>query len=153
MNPPPLLSIGFGGVYNYAKLSAIECLRPEANAVSPVILSYYSIIPGSGKRQQISKAVNVSICCLIMCHVKPCGAEAIHSKSEKVCGTAFAVKIFCGKVRKSGRLFASFWVIFGPLWIISGHSRAILGHIWATLDHFGSFLGHFVAFLDKFAES
>ena len=50
----------------------------------------------------------------------------IHSKSEKVCGTAFSVKKNGGKVR----------AIFGPFWVISGH-----------------FLGHFVAYLDKFAES
>ena len=67
----------------------------------------------------------------------------IHSKSEKVCGTAFSVKKNCG----------SFLGHFGSL---LGHFRpcgAILGYIWTTLGHFWPFLGHFVAFLDKFAES
>ena len=78
----------------------------------------------------------------------------IHSKSAKVCGTAFSVKRNCGKVRKSGRHFwaiwgncGPFWVIFGPLWIILGHSRAIFGHLGSYLGHFGSFLGHFGSFL------
>ena len=53
----------------------------------------------------------------------------IHSKSEKVCGTAFSLKKIAEKVRKSGR------------------------HIWAIWGNFGPFLGHFVAYLDKFAES
>ena len=96
--------------------------------------------------------------------------KSIHSKSEKVCGTAFSVKKFAGKVRKSGRHFWAIWgnfgpfgVIFGPFWIILGHSRAMLDHfgpfgvifgpLWAILVHFWPFLGHFVAFLDKFAES
>ena len=47
----------------------------------------------------------------------------IHSKSEKVCGTAFSVKKIAEKVR----------VIFGSFW-------AILDHILATFSHFGSFL-------------
>ena len=37
-------------------------------------------------------------------------APAIHSKSEKVCGTAFPVKKIAEKVRKSGR---HFWAIWG----------------------------------------
>ena len=94
----------------------------------------------------------------------------IHSKSEKVCGTAFSVKKIAEKVRKSGRHFwaiwgnfGPFWVIFGPFWIILGHSRVILGHlgsfgvifgtVWAILGNFWPFLGHFVAILDKFAEN
>ena len=58
---------------------------------------------------------------------------AIHSKSGKVCGTAFCIKKkIAEKLRKSGRHiwaiwgnFGQFWVIFGKLWIILGHSRAI----------------------------
>ena len=41
--------------------------------------------------------------------------KSIHSKSQKVCGTAFSVKKNCGKVRKSRR------------------------HFWANWDNFGSF--------------
>ena len=36
--------------------------------------------------------------------------EIIHSKSEKVCGTAFSGKKFAEKVRKSGR---HIWAIWG----------------------------------------
>ena len=72
--------------------------------------------------------------------------KSIHSKSQKVCGTAFSVKKIAEKCVNPG-------VIFGPIGIILGHSRAILGHIWAILGHFWPFLGHFVAFLDKFAEN
>ena len=42
----------------------------------------------------------------------------IHSKSEKVCGTAFSVKKFAEKVRV---ILGPFWVIFGPLWAILNH--------------------------------
>ena len=77
----------------------------------------------------------------------------IHSKSEKVCGTAFSVK---KKLRKKcvnpGVIFGPFWVIFGAFWIILGHSRAILGHIWVTLGHFGSFLAIFGPFCGFFGE-
>ena len=62
---------------------------------------------------------------------------SIHSKSEKVNGTAFSVnKKLRKKCANRGVIFGPFGVIFGPF-----------------LGHFGSFLGHFVAFLDKFAES
>ena len=57
----------------------------------------------------------------------------IHSKSEKVCGTAFSVK------KKLRKFFGPFWVILGPFW-------AFLGHIWATLGHLGSFLAIFGPF-------
>ena len=50
----------------------------------------------------------------------------IHSKSEKVCGTAFSVK---KKLRKK---CINPGVIFGPFGVIVGH--------------FGSFLGHFGSF-------
>ena len=94
----------------------------------------------------------------------------IHSKSEKVCGTAFSEK----KLRKKcvnpgvifgpfGGNFGPFWVIFGPFWVILGHSRAIMGHFGSYLGHFGSYLVHFgplwaifgplVAYLEKIAES
>ena len=55
----------------------------------------------------------------------------IHSKSEKVCGTAFSVKKNCGQFLGH---FGSFLGHFRPFWII-------LGHIWTTLGHVGSFLG------------
>ena len=48
----------------------------------------------------------------------------IHSKSEKVCGTAFSVKKIAEKVR----------VIFGPFGVI-------WGHFWAIVGQLGSFLG------------
>ena len=57
----------------------------------------------------------------------------IHSKSEKVCRTAFSVNKNCGNFLDH---FGSFLGIFG-----------------SYLGHFGSFLGHFVAFLDTFEES
>ena len=44
----------------------------------------------------------------------------IHSKSEKVCGTAFSVKKFAEKVRKSGRHIWAIWGNFGPFWVIFG---------------------------------
>ena len=80
--------------------------------------------------------------------VKP--RQGIHSKSEKVCGTAFSVKEI---LRKSGRHFWAisgnfglFWVIFWLFWIILGHSWDILGHFRSYLGHVGPFLDHFVAF-------
>ena len=48
--------------------------------------------------------------------------NTIHSKSKKVCGTAFSVKKIAEKVHKSGH------------------------HIWAIWGNFGSFLGHFGSF-------
>ena len=45
----------------------------------------------------------------------------IHSKSKKVCGTAFSVKKNAEKVR----------VIFGPFWVILGPFWTFLGHLWA----------------------
>ena len=51
--------------------------------------------------------------------------SGIHSKSEKVCGTAFSVRKIAEKCVNPG-------VIFGPFGVI-------LGHFWAILDHFGSF--------------
>ena len=88
---------------------------------------------------------------------------SIHSKSEKVWGTAFSVKKIAEKVRKSGRHIWAIWGNFGPFWIILGLSRAMLDHfgpfgvifgpLWGILGHFWPFLGHFVAYLDKFTES
>ena len=54
----------------------------------------------------------------------------IHSKSEKVCGTAFSVKKKIAE--KVQVILGPFWVIFGPLWAILGH----FGHFWAILWHF-----------------
>ena len=54
----------------------------------------------------------------------------IHSKSEKVCGTAFSVKKNCGKS--------------------AGYFWAILGHSWAILGHFGPFRGIFGQICGKF---
>ena len=65
--------------------------------------------------------------------LNPQETHPIHSKSEKVCGTAFSVKKYCGKS--------------------AGHFWAILGHICATLGHFGSLMGHFVAFLENIVET
>ena len=48
--------------------------------------------------------------------------NTIHSKSKKVCGTAFSVK---KRLRKK----CIFW----------GHLEVILGNFWVILDHFGSF--------------
>ena len=59
-------------------------------------------------------------------------STSIHSKSKKVCGTAFSVKKNCGKL--SGH--------FGPFWAILGHIWAILGHIWATLGRFWAISWH-----------
>ena len=62
-------------------------------------------------------------------------AVPIHSKSEKVCGTAFSVKKNAEKVLK-------FWAILGHFWAILDH----IGSFWAILGHLGSYLGHFVPF-------
>ena len=69
----------------------------------------------------------------------------IHSKSEKVCGTAFSVKKNCGK--SSGYFWAiflvilgPFWVIFGPLWAILGSFLAISWHFWTNLRKVQIFL-------------
>ena len=90
-------------------------------------------------------------------------ATNIHSKSEKVCRTAFSVKRKnCGKkCVNMGVIFGPFWVIlahfgsflgyFGPFWVILGPFWAIWGHIWTILGNFWPFLCHFMAFLDKFA--
>ena len=51
--------------------------------------------------------------------------SGIHSKSEKVCGTAFSVRKIAEKCVNPG-------VIFGPFGVI--------------LVHFGSFLGHLGSF-------
>ena len=56
-------------------------------------------------------------------------ASSIHSKSEKVCGTAFSVKKYCGKSA-------------GHFWATLGH----FGSFWAFLGHFGSYLCHFGPF-------
>ena len=59
-------------------------------------------------------------------------ARIIHSKSEKVFGTAFSIKKYCGKVR----------VIFGPFVVILGHLWSfwvVLGHSWAIMGIFGPF--------------
>ena len=53
----------------------------------------------------------------------------IHSKSEKVCGTAFSVKKKCGK--SAGH----FWVILGPFWTFLG-----------LFGPFGVIFGHFFNF-------
>ena len=57
------------------------------------------------------------------------GPASIHSKSEKVCGTAFSVKKYCGK--SAGH----FWPILGHSWAILG----IFGHVGSYFCHFGSF--------------
>ena len=62
--------------------------------------------------------------------------QTIHSKSKKVCGTAFSVKKNAEKLRV---IFGPFWVILGPFWVI-------FGPLWAILGHFWPFMGHFVAF-------
>ena len=89
-------------------------------------------------------ALNVTLLCLKFPEVP------IHSKSEKVCGTAFSVKKFRKKCVNPGVIFVPFggnsgpfWVIFWPFWIILGHSRAIFGHIGSFLGHFGSYLAIF----------
>ena len=64
--------------------------------------------------------------------------QPIHSKSEKVCGTAYSLKKNCEKVR----------AIFGPFWVLLGH----FGPFWVTLGHFGSFfaiLGPFRGFFGQ----
>ena len=141
-------------------LTWFVCLSPFKRVVSLWMAFQMNLPPPQG-------SVCISIVKQLHCRL----LGSIHSKSEKVCRTAFSVKKkIAEKVRKSGRHFwaiwgncGPFWVIFGPLWIILGHSRAILDHfgpfwvifgpLWATLGHFWPFLDHFVAFLDKFAES
>ena len=65
------------------------------------------------------------------------GHLCIHSKSEKVCGTAFSVKKNCGK--SAGPFwatlghFGSFLGHFGPFWVIFGHFRSISWHFWTNL--------------------
>ena len=58
--------------------------------------------------------------------------QGIHSKSEKVSGTAFSVK----KIAKT------FWVILGPF-------RVFLGHFGSYLGHIGPFLGQIAENLQK----
>ena len=76
----------------------------------------------------------------------------IHSKSEKVRGTAFSVKKYC--VRSAGHfwailghswailgIFGPFWVIFVPLWVIFGPFRGIFGKNCGKLKIFAAPLG------------
>ena len=108
------------------------------------------VIDGPFKQMKIDKSTFKWSWMVIKCWSKVdqkiAQAMDIHSKSEKVCGTAFSVKKNCGK--SLGHFwamlghFGSFLGHFGPFW-------AILGHIWATLGHFGPFLGQVVENLRK----
>ena len=62
----------------------------------------------------------------------------IHSKSEKVCGTAFSVKKKIAE--KVQVILGPFWVIFGPLWAILSHFWAISWHFWTNLRKVQIFL-------------
>ena len=80
----------------------------------------------------------------------------IHSKSEKVCETAFSVKKIAEKVRKSGRHIWAIWGNFGPFWVFLGHFGSfwvILGPCWTIFGHFGSFLAIFGPFRGMFGQS
>ena len=73
---------------------------------------------------------------------------AIHSKSEKVCGTAFSEKNIAEKVRV---IFGPFWSFlghfgsylchFGPFWVIFGPFRGIFGKICGKFNFFAAPLG------------
>ena len=62
---------------------------------------------------------------------------SIHSKSEKVCGTAFSVKKKCVN---PGVIFGPFWIILGQIWATLGHFWAILWHFWTNLRKVQIFL-------------
>ena len=59
----------------------------------------------------------------------------IHSKSEKVCRTAFSVNKNCGNLLDH---FGSFLGHFGHFWAFLGHIWATLGHFWAKMWSLGS---------------
>ena len=69
----------------------------------------------------------------------------IHSKSEKVCGTAFSVKKYCGK--SAGHfwailgIFGSYLCHFGPFWVIFGPFRGIFGKNCGKFNFFAVPLG------------
>ena len=63
--------------------------------------------------------------------------RSIHSKSKKVCGTAFSVKT---KLRKK---CGSFLGHLGSFGVVLWQFGAFLGHFWSYLGHFGSFLAIF----------
>ena len=85
-------------------------------------------------------------------HAGPFKHFVIHSKSEKVCGTAFSDKKLRKKCVNPGIIFGSFdvilghfgsflghfgsfWVIIGPFWAIWGHIWVIFGPLWIILGH------------------
>ena len=63
--------------------------------------------------------------------------RCIHSKSEKVCGTAFSVKKNCGKS-------------VGPFWAILGYFGSFFCHFGSYLAIFGPFYGIFGQICGKF---
>ena len=73
----------------------------------------------------------VGVCCYNLEEIIIAKLVIIHSKSEKVCGTAFSIKKYCRKVRV---IFVPFWVIFGPF-------RGIFGKICVNFNFFAALLG------------
>ena len=78
---------------------------------------------------------------------------SIHSKSEKVCGTAYSVKKNCGiSAGHCWAILGSFWVILGPccaFWAIFGSYLGHFGPFWVIFGHFWAISWHFWTNLRK----